>query len=500
MEGFDMQKRKNGIRAVIQWSVAGLVVGLAWLHLYGNKAVWAPLDAYCPFGGLESLGRLLTESKFIAKTQPSNLAIGLGLVFTTLIFGGIFCGWICPLGTLQDGLFKLGRFLKLPQLKVAPRADRYLRWLRYGLFGLVLAESFQLARLWFADYDPFRIIFGFHWISEPEKLLAGSWVVAGAFFILALLIRRFWCRFLCPLGLVIQWLSKISLFRLRWNQKECVNCNLCSQNCPMVLEVKDPKLAATECNHCLECVRVCPQPEALKYQTPIGSGTRTAIAGVLFFGLILIVAQLAGWWNPKIGSDPESIKGWMTFTDITEKYGIPFDEMRQELKLPRSITADSQLRALEEEGGELNTEEIRQYVARRLGLSYSADEPERGDQEETPGSGDAKDIEGREAAQPQKEAVTVEKAALSEEKRAGESVPSGPVPVSGSGVPDPATLKGSMSLMEVSVTWGIPVPALLRELNLPAHLDPEQPIRALREAYGVEKTKVQETVKELLKQ
>jgi ferredoxin len=473
MEEYDMQKRKNGIRSVIQWSVAGLVVGLSLLHIYGNKAVWAPLDAYCPFGGLESLGRLVTESKFIAKTQPSNLAIGLGLVFTTLLFGGIFCGWICPLGTLQDGLFKLGRLLKLPQLKVAPRADRYLRWLRYGLFGLVLVESFQLARLWFADYDPFRIIFGFHWISEPDKLLAVSWVIGGAFLILALLIRRFWCRFLCPLGLVIQWLSKLSLFRLRWNQKECVNCNLCSQNCPMALEVRDPKLAATECNNCLECVRVCPKPEALKYRTPIGSGTRPAIAGVLFFGLILIVAQLAGWWNPKIGSDPESIKGWMTFANITEKFGIPFDEMREELKLPRSVTANSQLRALEKEGGDLNTDAIRQYVAKRLGISYSAKESEN--------EGDSSEV-----------------------KPAAEATPAGPesgskTEVSDSQLPDLETMKGSMNLTEVSATWKIPVVDLLGRLKLPADLDPNKAIRDLRETYGVEKTQVQDAVKALLK-
>ncbi|HEX3046025.1 MAG TPA: 4Fe-4S binding protein, partial [Bacillota bacterium] len=334
-----MKKSVITVREIVKWGILGLILGLSLLHLFGNKAVWAPLDAYCPFGGLESSWKLIFQGGFLEKTQPSNLALGLGLILVTLLFGGIFCGWICPLGTLQDGLNKLGRFLKLPQIKISKDFDRYLRFLRYPVLVLVLFESFHLVKLWFADYDPFRIIFGLHWIAEPSSILMAGWIIGIGFLLLSLVWRRFWCKYLCPLGLVVQWLSKISWLKIRWQKSECISCDLCNKKCPLALNVQNAKLNTSPCNNCLECAAHCPQPEALQYNTPRGARKQNrpltvAVSGVIFFGLILISAQLAGWWNPKITDDPENIKGWMTLGNIAETYHIPISEIKKELNLP----------------------------------------------------------------------------------------------------------------------------------------------------------------------
>ncbi|HEX3045248.1 MAG TPA: 4Fe-4S binding protein, partial [Bacillota bacterium] len=240
-----MPKKISALKESVKWGILSLVIILSLMHIYGNKAIWAPLDAYCPFGSLESAGKLITSGGYLDKIQPSNLALLVALVLTTLLFGGIFCGWICPLGTLQDGLNRLGRKLKLPQIKVPQALDRYLRWLRLPFLALVLFESYTLVKLWFTDFDPFRLIFGIHWISEPNKITVAGWVVMGLFLVLSLLWSRFWCKYLCPFGFVVQVLSKISWLRIRWFKSDCTACQLCSKNCPMGLEITNSNLSST---------------------------------------------------------------------------------------------------------------------------------------------------------------------------------------------------------------------------------------------------------------
>lgn len=435
-----MKKPAIYLREGVKWLVVVLVLGLSLLHIYGNKAVWAPLDAYCPFGGLESFWKWLTQGRFLDKTQPSNFALGAALLVTTLLFGGVFCGWICPLGTIQDGLHRLGRFLRLPQLKIAPKADKLLRWLRLPILLLILLQSFTLARLWFADYDPFRIIFGLHWISEPSSIVFWGWMIGGGFLALSLVIHRFWCRYLCPLGLVIQSLGMISWFRIRWKKSQCLGCDLCSRKCPLGLSVQNPKLNSTACNRCLNCITSCPSPKALEYRAPFGSGAGVAVMGVLFFAVILVGAQLIGWWSPKITTHPEDIKGWMTLGRIAETYHIPISKMKKELGLPINAKADTELRSFEKAVPGFEVDLIRKYVATKMGTPQI----------------------------PQANAVR-----------------------------DPEEIRGTMTLAEVSEGWEMPLATLLEKLGLPQDVDTRAPIRNL-ESFGINGLKVKEAVRAIL--
>lgn len=485
-----MARRFVPLREIIKWSVLGLVTTLALLHSFGNKAVWAPLDAYCPFGSLESGWKLITEGGFLEKIQPSNLALLVALFVTTLLFGGVFCGWICPLGTLQDGLNWLGKKLRLPQIQVSSKWDRLLRWLRAPFLGLVLFESYLLVKLWFADYDPFRLLFSFHWLSEPEKILTSGWIILGSFLLLSLIWKRFWCRYLCPLGLVVQGLSKLSWFKIRWNKEECLECNICSKNCPVGITVTDSKLNSTACNNCLQCVSVCPKPKALQYQAKFAEGSYLAIMGVATFALLLITAQIAGWWNPKIGSDPAGIKGWMTLGYIAETYHITLDEIRADLQLPESISATTELRSMEGEIPDWSTELFREYVAQKIGATFTPGKvSQRTHSEINP-------AETNEADQERKSENPVGSKILPEKSAGPESLPDiEPQKALNSKTSrDPNEIKGSMTLTEVSAGWDIPLATLIETLGLPKDINPNVPIREYDAPYGVGRAKVKEAV------
>jgi polyferredoxin len=129
-------------------------------HLSTVDGATPSIDALCPFGGIETLQRLIaTGGQFIPKTHLSNIVLLIGLTIGVVLAGGAFCGWVCPFGALQDGLTWLRKKLHIKEVLVAPRADRILRYGRYLVLALILIQTISTVKLWFADFDPYRTIF-----------------------------------------------------------------------------------------------------------------------------------------------------------------------------------------------------------------------------------------------------------------------------------------------------------------------------------------------------
>ena len=226
----------------------------------------ASIDAYCPFGGFETLWRWLSSGGlFVQKTHQSNLVLALGLIAGVILAGGAFCGWICPFGAFQDLLNWIRKVLRLPEIKVPARLDRVLTYGRCLTLALVLYATISTVKLWFADYDPYRTIFGLGWIFEFN--LAEHWpayAVALAVAVGALLVERSWCRYLCPLGGAISILGNLSLLRIRREKGSCTGCAVCNLACPVKIDVaKADTAVSADCIGCLECVDACPRHGAL---------------------------------------------------------------------------------------------------------------------------------------------------------------------------------------------------------------------------------------------
>jgi polyferredoxin len=155
--------------------------------------------------------------------------------------------------------------LRLPEISVPTRPDRILTYGRYIVLAGILYATISTVRLWFADYDPYRTIFGLGWIFEFN--LAEHWpayVVALAIVVGALVIPRFWCRYLCPLGGAISLLGNLSLLRIRRAETDCAGCAVCNVPCPVKIDVAQAApVVSADCIGCLECVEACPHHGAL---------------------------------------------------------------------------------------------------------------------------------------------------------------------------------------------------------------------------------------------
>jgi polyferredoxin len=263
--------RTNTIRRISQLFFAGLVLVASVRHGLGEQlssGITASTDALCPFGAVETLWTWITTGRFVSKTHPSNLVLGLGLLIGALLAGSSFCGWICPFGAFQDALTWIKRKLHLPQIKLSGRTDKILRYGRFVVLGVILYATITSTKLWFAEYDPYRTLFSLHWLFELD--FAEMWpgfAILGVVTAGALLIERAWCRYLCPLGGVLSVLGHFSLLRIRRSEANCTGCALCERSCPVGIPVAEVKFAVdTDCVGCLVCVETCPQPGALEVQ------------------------------------------------------------------------------------------------------------------------------------------------------------------------------------------------------------------------------------------
>lgn len=256
----------NITRRIFQWGFLILILTAAIRHNLAAESSSASIDALCPFGGLETLWRMLVEGRYIPKTHPSNLVLGLGVLLGALLSGAAFCGWICPFGSLMDGLTWLRKRFKLPEVRVPEAVDRWLRYGRYLVLALILLKTIETVKLWFSSYDPYRTIFSLEWLFAFN--LAEHWpayLVALVVLLASFWVPRAWCKYACPLGGALSLVGHLSLLRIQRDAADCKGCALCETPCPVGIRVAAaaPRIN-TNCIGCLECVEACPRHASLQ--------------------------------------------------------------------------------------------------------------------------------------------------------------------------------------------------------------------------------------------
>ena len=258
-------------RTVIQiiFLVGSILIGLRHI-MPGESSKGGAFDVFCPFGAIETLWPFLTTGQTLKTTSPLNFAVFLGVLGVSLLAGRAFCGWMCPVGTLQDFLANLssrlfknkkkqpaGKQINLPY-KISLRNDAWLRSLKYLVLVIILLAST------FAIYPPLREICPARALLSFQLTTPLLWSVLITFVITSMVNRRFWCKYLCPLGAVLAPFNKIAPLRLVLNQNSCTNCRRCDSACPMDIPDLTNNLRSAECIECLECQETCNEEDALE--------------------------------------------------------------------------------------------------------------------------------------------------------------------------------------------------------------------------------------------
>ena len=265
-------QKKHLIRLAVQIFFLALIILISINHFRSEQGlppllIGAPsLHAVCPFGGVVTIYTYITEGAFIQKIHQSSITLMWLVLSLTLLFGPVFCGWICPFGAVQEFIGKIGRkmFKKRYNNFIPSVIDKPLRYLRYVILILVVVNTAISGKLLFSNFDPYFALFNI-WSSEVTRL---SLLVLGLVLIGSLFVERPWCKYLCPLGALLGIFNLFRIVKLKRNENTCINCKACDRVCPMNINVSTSKIVSDhQCISCLLCTdeMACPVNNTLSF-------------------------------------------------------------------------------------------------------------------------------------------------------------------------------------------------------------------------------------------
>ena len=264
-----MLKKARLAAAIIFWGI----ITLLFLDFTGTLHAW--------FGWMARI-------QFLPAVLALNLGVVILLVALTLVFGRVYCSVICPLGVFQDVVSWInGRRGKKSRMRFtwSPAKD----WLRYGMlavfiaalaagagsvvallapystYGRIVSNLFSPVYRWgnnllacFAErIDSYAFYTTEVWVrSVPAFIIA-----AAAFILIAVLAwrnGRTWCNTVCPVGTVLGFLSRFSLFKIRIDAGKCKSCSLCTRGCKAsCIDWKNHSVDYSRCVDCFDCIGTC---------------------------------------------------------------------------------------------------------------------------------------------------------------------------------------------------------------------------------------------------
>jgi polyferredoxin len=218
-------------------------------------------------------------------TLPGPMLWAVALVLLTLLLGRFFCGWVCPLGVLQHAVGWLGRPRRVVERfpRNAPAPSQRVKYvILVVMLGMAGAGSVQVGLL-----DPIATLWralatsvvpaasNTAWgLYQGERHFQWGTVIALLFVVtlaMSLYRPRWFCRVVCPLGALLGWFSRFSLFRLARTADACTGCGTCAADCQGAAN-PDGQVLGSECMLCLNCTTGCKQG-ALAYTFLPAPGT-----------------------------------------------------------------------------------------------------------------------------------------------------------------------------------------------------------------------------------
>jgi polyferredoxin len=309
------------VRRVSQAFFLTLFVALSVLATYGDGVLesrgW-PIGLFLELDPLTALGTLLTTQTVYRGLLWAVLTVGV-----TALLGRVFCGWVCPFGTLHHVLGWLGRRKRRIKDRIAANRFRALASLKYSLLvALLLAALVGLPGTLLTGWlDPIAFLTralelvilplvdraGGLLFSSP-RIATGAWLI-GALFLAVLLLNlwipRFYCRFLCPLGALLGLIGRWAPLRFGRDAAACTACGRCERDCEGA-STPSGALRQSECLQCANCLEACPDDAILYGVSPRSGGeipgpelTRRGFAAAVVSGIVTTpLLRLDGRMDP----------------------------------------------------------------------------------------------------------------------------------------------------------------------------------------------------------
>lgn len=268
------------------------------------------VEGFLPIGALMGWKLFMTSGVWDPVHPAAMVILGFAAGIS-LMFRKSFCAWFCPVGTLSEWLWRLGRkmvgenILPPPWIDVPLRGIKYLLlaffvWIIFSMDSAAIAGFLHSAYYQISDV---KMLYFFTRMTTVTALVLAGLIIGSLF------IRNFWCRYLCPCGALMGLLAIASPTRIRRNKSTCIDCRRCTVACPAHLPVHQKRqIISAECSGCMDCTHVCPVAHTLSLNTG-GVHGRTwttaalgAVIAILFLSAVF-TARISGHWESRISRD-----------------------------------------------------------------------------------------------------------------------------------------------------------------------------------------------------
>jgi uncharacterized protein with FMN-binding domain/NAD-dependent dihydropyrimidine dehydrogenase PreA subunit len=293
-------EKKISKRQIIQLIVFALAVLVTINHSLiesGNGISWLSsgyIHYVCPICGVTTIYQYFASSvDWLTKIQnPVSIVLGLSMIMA-ILFGPLFCGWICPFGAFQDFMALIGEKINKKKYNkfINPKVDGVLRWFRYVTLLVVLYMTAKSAVAVLESINPYHALL---------NLFVGEFAVIGLVMLLvvvvaSLFIQRPWCKYLCPYG---AFLGIFNIYRVKAIVREestCINCKMCDRTCPMNIQVSKVNVVRDhQCISCMECTskNTCPKVATVKMTGTKGIQEKVKLNVVNISAFVVAIAAL----------------------------------------------------------------------------------------------------------------------------------------------------------------------------------------------------------------
>jgi ferredoxin-type protein NapH len=250
------QIKKINLRKAIQNSFFVVMIFLTLFMITGkiNSAhQFCPYSAVC-FGAMAPRGII---------TYSTTIILSLIILVLTIFIGRKFCSYICFLGTLQEKLFNL--FKRSSPIVIHPWLHKILSWFKYLILVFTLTRVILLVQYVYFEACPVLSI------SFITQITIKGIIILAIIFVLGIFFERFWCRYMCPYGALLnifQALGKLlglKRAKILRDISDSMECRNCPNYCPMGIDINTRDIIEDlSCIHCMKCIRTCSETDRSK--------------------------------------------------------------------------------------------------------------------------------------------------------------------------------------------------------------------------------------------
>jgi polyferredoxin len=312
--------RSQVIRRSFQIGFLALNVWLAaqfymWVRFFetGGKSLQVSrppgIEGWLPIAALMNLKYTIMVGEVPGK-NAAGMFLLVAFLIISLLVRKAFCGWLCPIGTVSEYLWMLGRDTfgrtwQLPRWLDIPL--RSLKYILLGLFGYAVGSMSADAIAAFLA-GPYGAVADVKMLNFFRYLSTGAAVTLAFLVLASVFVQNFWCRYLCPYGALMGLVSLASPMRIRRVPEACIDCAKCAKACPSGLAVdKLVQIRSAECLGCMACVASCPAEGALAMSLPrkrTVPAWAMAVTVLAIFAGVYSYANYMGYWHTRV---PEAV-------------------------------------------------------------------------------------------------------------------------------------------------------------------------------------------------